>query len=57
MVKPSKPDEFIMHVMQKRKQANWEGNDKEAAKLFRQAKSMVKRGEVSDEELEALAYI
>jgi hypothetical protein len=44
-------------VMQKRKQANWEGNDKEAAKLFRQAKSMVKRGEVSDEELEALAYI
>jgi hypothetical protein len=48
--------EFIT-VMQKRKQANWEGNDKEAAKLFRQAKLMVKRGEVSDEELEALAYI
>jgi hypothetical protein len=48
--------EFIT-VMQKRKEANWEGNDKEAAKLLRQAKLMVERGEVSDEELEGLAYI
>jgi len=46
-----------VELMSKRKEANWKGDYKLAAKLLKEARDLIRKGEVTDEELEMTAYI
>lgn len=53
----TKSKDKYFDLMAKRKTLLFEGNEEEAAKLLAQAQELVKRGEVSDDEMIAAAYI
>ncbi len=46
-----------IELLSKRKEANWKGDYELAAKLLKEARELIKKGEVTDEELDMAAYI